>query len=730
MADNNSPSSGGSESEPALALSHKAPQSSEGNSKDIATEEGRGRKKRRIQNELWSFTRSPVADEPVRDKHYHEILYCGRCRVFKTTSTLRFQSHLTRTHHIKVEIKPSSQKAAQTQTLQDILGRQAERQQGRNIEQEKQLLGALRPVEFKEALARLITVRNLPHSLVTFPEFQACMLAINHCAEGLVAMSRNAVPQLIRETFHSHRAALREKLLGSLSWIHFSIDMWTAPSNTAYQAIVASFVDAHKREKATALLSLREFKGTHSGDAQAQIFLEVIREYGIPYNQIGFFTMDNATSNDAMLRRIAKSIPGFDPVCRRIRCNGHILNLAAQTFLFGPKNGKGGGDEEEAIELSMRQADSLSKAERDGSKDRDSAAQEWRAFGALGHLHNLVVWFRSSTERYQDFVRTVGRAIPLDNDTRWNSWFDEIDVALKYRKELVGWINDNYQSISKDALSFEHWEELAEVHSFLAVFKEITKSTEGESNTLDQMLSSMDFLVTHFRAAQQKYEANPRMTTRILASWFKFDKYYKLTDDSPVYVAAILLHPSLRQAYLQVQWAQQEQYIGPAIEGVRKMWEEHYKQPCPGTVKLDEKGKNEEATPLELWRKRVYGCGVIEEEFDHFIGQTPIPIPNQTALQWWLDPHRQTVYPALARMAGAIFSIPPMSAGPERVFSGARRTVSWERVQLGASMVEMTECIKSWTRIPPGRQQSLLAGAFRACQAVDSGEEGSGQGGI
>lgn len=173
------------------------------------------------------------------------------------------------------------------------------------------------------------------------------------------------------------------------------------------------------------------------------------------------------------------------------------------------------------------------------------------------------------------------------------------------------------------------------------------------------------------------------MTTRILASWFKFDKYYKLTDDSPVYVAAILLHPSLRQAYLQVQWAQQEQYIGPAIEGVRKMWEEHYKQPCPGTVKLDEKGKNEEATPLELWRKRVYGCGVIEEEFDHFIGQTPIPIPNQTALQWWLDPHRQTVYPALARMAGAIFSIPPMSAGPERVFSGARRTVSWGEGPIG-----------------------------------------------
>ena len=71
-----------------------------------------------------------------------------------------------------------------------------------------------------------------------------------------------------------------------------------------------------------------------------------------------------------------------------------------------------------------------------------------------------------------------------------------------------------------------------------------------ETNMLDQMLSSMEFLVAHFRAAQLKYNANPCMMTHLLASWFKFDKYYKLIDDSPVYVAAILLHPSLRQAYL------------------------------------------------------------------------------------------------------------------------------------------------------------------------------------
>ena len=49
-------------------------------------------------------------------------------------------------------------------------------------------------------------------------------------------------------------------------------------------------------------------------------------------------------------------------------------------------------------------------------------------------------------------------------------------------------------------------------------------------------------------------------------------------------------------------------------------------------------------------------------------------------------------------MAIDILSIPAMSADPERVFSGARRTISWDRMQLGASVIEKGECLKSWIR--------------------------------
>jgi hypothetical protein len=49
-------------------------------------------------------------------------------------------------------------------------------------------------------------------------------------------------------------------------------------------------------------------------------------------------------------------------------------------------------------------------------------------------------------------------------------------------------------------------------------------------------------------------------------------------------------------------------------------------------------------------------------------------------------------------MALDILSILAMSDEAERVFSGARYTISWERAQLEPPTIEMVECIKHWKK--------------------------------
>jgi hypothetical protein len=49
-------------------------------------------------------------------------------------------------------------------------------------------------------------------------------------------------------------------------------------------------------------------------------------------------------------------------------------------------------------------------------------------------------------------------------------------------------------------------------------------------------------------------------------------------------------------------------------------------------------------------------------------------------------------------MAINILSVPAMSDEAERVFSGARRTISWDRSQLSPKTIEAVECLKHWKK--------------------------------
>src|SRR6267378_2431461 len=99
-----------------------------------------------------------------------------------------------------------------------------------------------------------------------------------------------------------------------------------------------------------------------------------------------------------------------------------------------------------------------------------------------------------------------------------------------------------------------------------------------------------------------------------VASWYKFDKYYKLTDDTPIYAAAILLHPALRRGYLDRQWEKQASYIEPAIDSVRNMWKE-FKTLTP----MEACASVPEVDDFQRWRQQIYHHSSNQDEFERFI---------------------------------------------------------------------------------------------------------------
>ncbi|KFA81610.1 hypothetical protein S40288_09580 [Stachybotrys chartarum IBT 40288] len=226
----------------------------------------------------------------------------------------------------------------------------------------------------------------------------------------------------------------------------------------------------------------------------------------------------------------------------------------------------------------------------------------------------------------------------------------------------------------------------------------------------------MDVLHKHYTQAFQRLSDNHCLRSCIAASWAIFDKYYQLTDESPAYGAAMILHPSRRMAHIRKNWP--KSWHKPVLDGVKKYWEDHY-QGLPITTTTPE--LRDSLQPLDEYDLLARELDVVSpamcdlDEYKAFIAETPVAI-DCSPLAWWLREEQQQRYPRLSRMAVDILSIPAMSAEPERIFSGARRTISWDRCRLGSRTIERGECMKSW--IKSGITQGI---------PVDLAEEGGNE---
>jgi hypothetical protein len=100
--------------------------------------------------------------------------------------------------------------------------------------------------------------------------------------------------------------------------------------------------------------------------------------------------------------------------------------------------------------------------------------------------------------------------------------------------------------------------------------------------------------------------------------------------------------------------------------------------------------------------KRILGEWASADLLDEFEQWIKLPAAKYTeeskartdVLAWWLEDSQQGQFPLLSQLAVTLLSIPAMSAEPERVFSGGRRTISWERAKLGAKLIEWLMCYK------------------------------------
>ena len=85
-----------------------------------------------------------------------------------------------------------------------------------------------------------------------------------------------------------------------------------------------------------------------------------------------------------------------------------------------------------------------------------------------------------------------------------------------------------------------------------------------------------------------------------------------------------------------------------------------------------------------------------EDEFESYISENPVMLePRTRGIDWWSQLAQRLRFPRLSLLAIEILSIPGMSDKPERVFSGSRRRIPWDRTMTSTKILKETECVKN-----------------------------------
>jgi hypothetical protein len=305
------------------------------------------------------------------------------------------------------------------------------------------------------------------------------------------------------------KVILQNHLRTARSKINISLDVWTSPNTLLFLGVVGHFVLQDDIVASKALLGLRTI-GSHSGEEQFYILQQILDEYDIT-DLLGAIIGDNATTNDTLCRTIGtwfqeNNKPEWNPELQRVRCLGHIINLIVHAFLFASHSKT----------LSDEDLSSYDQQESNGIQLDPPAEQtrgdKFRAMGAIGKLHNIVVHIRSSGPRTAIFIKDAKQRIPLDNRTRWNSWYSMIKGACKLEKELDFYIKNYQKELKKDILSTQDWNWLRTTEQFLKLFHDVTLENEGDRKNLSHALPSLYVLKWHLKATKEKYN-KPKVRT-------------------------------------------------------------------------------------------------------------------------------------------------------------------------------------------------------------------------
>ena len=672
----------------------------------------------------------------------HEFWLCRRCHhgtvrrpfpkghIFQTTlATSAAALHLNKQHSLNedgaiISVRPPSKRRRIESWSSSAVTRQEQSDTGFDYNR------------FRALLLGWVIADSIPFQKVESDRFRQLLAFVGSSVrlEDHIP-SRTTLSRWVAKAYDQQLEVVKDVIRSSATRINLSFDLWTSQNQLALLGLVAHFLDQSGTPR-TVLLSLPRQKGRHCGQNISETVAEVIREFDIS-DKLGYIVTDNASNNTTCLQFLSEEF-GFVGPENHVRCAGHVLNLVAKAILFG--------SDVDAFESDLHD---LSSEEHELSK--------WRKKGPTGKLHNVVKYITGSPQRieaFEDIQRKHNRGgtilkLVKDNLTRWNSFDDCAKRAITLRACIDDFIEEERDqwssfrrrpelkrherryargkepSVLRDQLTSDDWSVVIQYHEILQPFKHATLHLQGQiggcTSAIWQVLPVFEQLLTHLeeqrrmhqpsdshsllpeQSCDQEHEAPAALgylsaerhfSTNINLGWQKLDEYYTKLDQSPIFCAAVVLHPRQKWRWFEKHWAGRQEWIDQARVSVEQLWRRY---------KCDELLDNRPDPPkttseqVDEWSDDDENLRSSVDQLAQYYAEPPhdksLPV-NKSPISYWIE--KKAVWPQLAAMSLDIFSVPAMSDEPERIFSQTGHILSPRRRRLTSKSMQRLMCMKSW----------------------------------
>lgn len=570
-------------------------------------------------------------------------------------------------------------------------------------------------------LISLIAENGLPLQLVESERFRNLLtMATPQIVETVMPRSGTTLRHHIEKEYNKRKDDVKLQLANCPSKINITFDMWSGPDRRSILGIVAHHVSGNSIPQAT-LLGVKRVFSVHSGENQTKYLLQTVREYGIE-NRIGYFTMDNAKSNDhAVLHFLRQQSPGevesrirSQCIQRRLMCITHTLNLVVLALLKGafsqnhtrPSNDHALG-KLVAIVRYVRSSDQRKQAFRSlatslakSTGGRSGIEIDGVAEECANELVKEDDFELDQLEQTQGHLSSVGDSGPAtsatiqplellaSNETRWNSTYLMIRRALHLKAAITVFSGDEEGVVPY--IGGQDWTVLQKTLDVLHPFYTATMMLEGRGATIHRVLPTLFRLKRHLGEAGRSGldEIDESFADGIGQAVAKLDKYIDRVSKVRVYWAAAILHPKFKLSIATNRATARSEFT--------TFFETHWGQG-------DDSQQVSEIVPKAGDYDDWLNSDPVGEdtggwdELNAYLDSERVP-KVENVLEWWQV--RLSQFPRLSTMARDILSIPASSAECERVFSRCKGTLTQARNRLADDTFDMLQCLQNWKGAP------------------------------